>query len=187
MFAIIKTGGKQYKIQVGDVLSVEKIPAEAKQRVLFNQVLLIGDDQETLIGTPYLENAAVRAQVLENFKDEKVIVFKKKRRKQYRRTRGHRQQLTRLLVEKIFPDVSSLPEEELRGPAIAPEPAVPAEEKAAAALVEAKPAAPAEKKPAKKEAKARAKAEAAALAKSKKPAKPAKEKAAKAPAKKKGA
>lgn len=189
MFAIIKTGGKQYKIQVGDVLSVEKIPAEAKQRVLFNQVLLIGDDQETLIGTPYLENAAVRAQVLENFKDEKVIVFKKKRRKQYRRTRGHRQQLTRLLVEKIFPDVSSLPEEELRGPAIAPEPAVPAEEKAAAALVEAKPAAPAEKKPAKKEAKkeakAKAKAEAAAPAKSEKPAKPAKKKAAKAPAKKK--
>ena len=184
MFAIIKTGGKQYKIQPGDVLSVEKIPAEPKQRVLFNQVLLIGDDQETLIGTPYLEKAAVRAQVLENLKDEKIIVFKKKRRKQFRRTRGHRQELTRLLVEKIFPDVSALTEEDLRGPEVAPEPAVPAEAKAPAAG--AKPAAPTEKKAARKESKPKAKAAAAAPAKAKTAAPP-KEKTAKAPAKKKGA
>jgi len=140
--------------------------------VLFNQVLLIGDDQETLIGTPYLENAAVRPRSWKTSKDEKVIVSRRSGASSMADA-GHRQQLTRLLVEKIFPDVSSLTEEELRGPVIAPEPAVPAEEKAAAALVEAKPAAPAEKKPAKKEAKAeakaKAKAEAAASAKSKKP------------------
>ena len=171
MFAIIKTGGKQYKIEAGDVLSVEKIPAQAGQRVLFNQVLLIGDDNATLIGTPYLEKAAVRAEVLENFKDEKVIVFKKKRRKQFRRTRGHRQELTKLRVELIVPDVSTMSEEELKGPAPAP-----AAEKAS----EPKPAAAA-KKPAKKEVKA--KAEEPKPAKPKKAAKSTKE----APAKKKGA
>jgi large subunit ribosomal protein L21 len=178
MFAIFKTGGKQYKIETGDVLSVEKIPVQPGQRVLFNQVLLIADDNETMIGTPYLENAAVRAQVLENFKDEKVIVFKKKRRKQFRRTRGHRQELTKLRVDLIVPDVSALSEEELRGPEA---PAAPAEPKPA----EKKPAAAAEKKPAKKEAKAKPKAKAEKV----KPEKP--KKAAKAPkdapARKKGA
>lgn len=169
MFAIIKTGGKQYKIEAGDVLSVEKIPAAAGQRVLFNQVLLIADDNETLIGTPYLEKAAVRAEVLDNFKDEKVIVFKKKRRKQYRRTRGHRQELTKLRVDLIVPDISAMTEEELKGPAPAP--------------AEAKPAAAPASKPAKKETKPKAKAEEPKPEKPKKTAKAAKE----IPAKKKGA
>jgi large subunit ribosomal protein L21 len=182
MFAIIKTGGKQYKIQAGDVLSVEKIPAEPGQRVLFNQVLLIADDNETLIGTPYLEKAAVRAEVLENFKDEKVIVFKKKRRKQFRRTRGHRQELTKLRVDLIVLDVSAVPAEELEvreakaAPAAAPEKAAevkPVVQKSAAAA----------KKPDKKEPKPRAKAEEAKPEKPKKAAKAAKE----APAGKKGA
>ncbi len=181
MFAIIKTGGKQYKIQAGDILSVEKIPAEAGQKVLFNQVLLIADDNETLIGTPYLDKAAVRAEVLENFKDEKVIVFKKKRRKQFRRTRGHRQELTRLRVDLIVPDVSTLPAEELKL----------AEAKAAAAAAPEKTAAPqpavekpaaAAKKPAKKETKPKVKAEEAKPEKPKKAAKAPKE----APARKKG-
>ena len=181
MFAIIKTGGKQYKIQAGDILSVEKIPAEAGQKVLFNQVLLIADDNETLIGMPYLDKAAVRAEVLENFKDEKVIVFKKKRRKQFRRTRGHRQELTRLRVDLIVPDVSTLPAEELKlaetqaAAAAArekiPEPR-PADEKPAAA-----------KKPAKKEAKPKVKAEEAKPEKPKKAAKAPKG----APTRKKGA
>jgi large subunit ribosomal protein L21 len=176
MFAIIKTGGKQYKIETGDVLSVEKIPARPGQRVLFNQVLLIADDNETQIGTPYLEKAAVRALVLENFKDEKVIVFKKKRRKQFRRTRGHRQELTKLRVDLIAPDVSVLSEEELKGPE--PPAALPETQPA-----EKKPAAAAAKKPAKKESKPKAKVEEAKPEKPKKAAKTAKE----APAKKKGA
>ncbi len=178
MFAIIKTGGKQYKIQAGDVLSVEKIPAEPGQRVLFNQVLLIGDDEETFIGTPYLEKAAVRAEVLENFKDEKILVFKKKRRKQYRRTRGHRQELTRLRVDLVIPDVSALSAEELKGPEPKPAPAAPAKA-AEAKPAKEKPAAG--KKAAGREAKAKA-----AEPKPEKPKKAAKH-AKEASAKKKGA
>jgi large subunit ribosomal protein L21 len=187
MFAIIKTGGKQYRIQAGDILSVEKIPAEPKQKVLFNQVLLIVDEQETMIGTPFLEKAAVRAAVLENLKDEKVIVFKKKRRKQFRRTRGHRQDLTKLLVEKIITDVSGLSEEELMGPPVETAPAVTPDKPAPAEPVEGKPTAAVVKKPAKKEAKPRGKAAAAKPEKPAKAVKPAKEGASRRPAKKKGA
>src|SRR4030042_244507 len=116
MCAISKTGGKQYKVQVGDVLSVERLPAGAEKTALFDQVLLIGDDKETLIGTPLIEKAAVRAGVIEDFKDEKVIVFKKKRRKQYRRTRGHRQELTRVKILNIVADAALLPPEETFAP-----------------------------------------------------------------------
>jgi large subunit ribosomal protein L21 len=188
MFAIIKTGGKQYKIQAGDILSVERIPAEPKQKVLFNQVLLIADDQETMIGTPYLEKAAVRAEVLENLKDEKVIVFKKKRRKQFRRTRGHRQELTRLLVEQIITDVSVMPEEEARGPEVKPSPAAAPEKPAVAAPPEAEPAAVAKPKPSRRAAKTQAKAEAPKREKPKRGAKSAKKKVtARTPSGKKGA
>jgi len=109
MFAIIKTGGKQYRVQEGDILEVEKLATENGQRVTLDRVLLIDDGAETFIGTPFLENAAVRAEVIENFKDKKVIVFKKKRRKQYKRMRGHRQELTRLKIEQIIPDLRALP------------------------------------------------------------------------------
>ncbi|OGD22371.1 MAG: 50S ribosomal protein L21 [Candidatus Aminicenantes bacterium RBG_16_63_16] len=183
MFAIIKTGGKQYKIQAGDILSVEKIPAEAGQKVLFNQVLLIADDNETLIGTPYLDKAAVRAEVLENFKDEKVIVFKKKRRKQFRRTRGHRQELTRLRVDLIVADVSTLPAEELKLAEAKAAAAAAPKKTAAPQPAEEKPASAAAKKPAKKETKPKVKAEEAKPEKPKKAAKAPKE----APARKKGA
>lgn len=180
MFAIIKTGGKQYRIQAGDILSVEKIPAEPGQKVLFNQVLLIADDNETLIGTPYLEKAAVRAEVLESFKDDKVIVFKKKRRKQFRRTRGHRQELTRLRVDLIAPDVSALPAEEPKSPEAEAAPAAP-EEPAETQPLEERPSAATAKKPVKKGTKP--KAEEAKPEKPKTAMKPAKETA----AKKKGA
>ncbi len=101
MFAVIKTGGKQYKAQEGDILQIEKIDYKKGQKVTFNRVLLVEDSGKTLIGTPYVEDAAVNGVVLENFKDKKVIVFKKKRRKGYRRTRGHRQELTRIRIEEI--------------------------------------------------------------------------------------
>jgi large subunit ribosomal protein L21 len=112
MFAVIKTGGKQYKVQEGDVLSVEKIIAEKGQKVGFDRVLLIDDGEKTLIGTPVIENARVQAEVLENFKGKKVLIFKKKRRKQYRRTRGHRQDLTLVKIDRIVPDWSGLSDEE---------------------------------------------------------------------------
>jgi large subunit ribosomal protein L21 len=105
MFAVIKTGGKQYRVQEDDILCVERLGKEKGQKVVFDNVLLIGDGKKTFIGTPLVEDATVRAEVIDNFKDEKVVVFKKKRRKQYKRTRGHRQELTRIRVEEI---VSSL-------------------------------------------------------------------------------
>jgi large subunit ribosomal protein L21 len=109
MFAVIKTGGKQYKVQEGDVLNVEKLKMEKDNKVAFDKVLLIEDEGKTLIGTPFVENALVRAEVIENFKDKKVIVFKKKRRKQYRRTRGHRQELTRIKIGEIVHGVKAVP------------------------------------------------------------------------------
>ena len=176
MFAIIKTGGKQYKVQVGDILSVERLPAGAKKTALFDQVLLIADEKETLIGTPLIEKAVVRAAVLEDFKDDKVIVFKKKRRKQYRRTRGHRQQLTRVKIMNIVSDAALLPPEEMVEPEPRPREAPVKAEKAEAA------AAP---KLTKKEAKAKEKAAAAKAEKEKKSAKTKKEAPAKPSPKKK--
>jgi large subunit ribosomal protein L21 len=108
MFAVIKTGGKQYKVQEGDVLNVEKLNMEKEKKVTFDKVLLIEDDGKTLIGTPFVENALVRAEVIENFKDKKVLIFKKKRRKQYRRTRGHRQELTRIKIEEIIQGIKAV-------------------------------------------------------------------------------
>jgi len=112
MFAIIRAGGKQYRVQEGDVLDVERLPAGTGKTALFDQVLLIGDDKETLIGTPLLEKAVVRAAVVDDFKGDKVVVFKKKRRKQYRRTRGHRQELSRVKILNIVADAALLPPEE---------------------------------------------------------------------------
>lgn len=102
MFAVIKTGGKQYRAQEGDVLQIEKLEFEKGMKVTFDQILLIEDDKEALIGTPFVENAAVKAVVLEHFKDKKVIVFKKKRRKQYKKKKGHRQELTKVQIEQII-------------------------------------------------------------------------------------
>jgi len=109
MFAVIKTGGKQYIVKEGDILQVEKLEANNGQKINFDQVLLIEDREETLIGTPFIENALVRAEVVKNLKGEKVLIFKKKRRKQYRRTRGHRQELTEVRVEEIIRDRTSIP------------------------------------------------------------------------------
>jgi large subunit ribosomal protein L21 len=102
MFAVIKTGGKQFRVQEGDILNIEKLDLEEGKKVTFDNVLLIEDGKNTLIGTPVVEKAQVVGEVVENFKDKKVLVFKKKRRKQYRKTAGHRQMLTRVKIEKIL-------------------------------------------------------------------------------------
>ncbi len=102
MFAVIKTGGKQYKVEEGEVLQVEKLNIEKGNKVKFEEVLLIEDGDKTQIGTPFVKNAVVEAVVVENFKDKKVIVFKKKKRKQYRKKRGHRQELTKIKIEEII-------------------------------------------------------------------------------------
>ncbi|HOE13422.1 MAG TPA: 50S ribosomal protein L21 [Candidatus Saccharicenans sp.] len=106
MFAVIKTGGKQYRVKEGDVLSIEKVEAAPGEAVTFDQVLLIEAEDRILVGSPYLEKAAVTGEVIETYKDDKVTVFKKKRRKGYRRTKGHRQMLTKIKIDGIYPEWS---------------------------------------------------------------------------------
>ncbi len=99
MFAVLKTGGKQYRVQSGDVLRVEKLAADAGEKVQFNEILMIGSN----IGTPMIAGAAVQADVIDQIKGEKVIHFVKRRRKHSsKRTKGHRQQLTLLRVTDIL-------------------------------------------------------------------------------------
>jgi large subunit ribosomal protein L21 len=103
MFAILETGSKQYKVSEGDVLEVElldKNKISAKNTINFDSVLLI-KDSKLHIGQPFVKGAEVNAKVLEEFKAPKIIVFKKKPKKQYKRTRGHRQKLHRIQIEKI--------------------------------------------------------------------------------------
>jgi large subunit ribosomal protein L21 len=102
MFAVVKTGGKQYKVAKNDIFLVEKLVAEAGETVQFNEILMLGGDSVT-IGVPRVEGAAVQAEVLEQTKGPKVISFKKRRRKHSsQRKRGHRQQLTRVRVTEIL-------------------------------------------------------------------------------------
>lgn len=101
MFAVVETGGKQYKVAVDDVLAVEKLAGEAGDTVELSNVLLVGDDTATEIGTPYLSGKAVAAEIVEQTRGDKIIVFKKKRRQNYRRTAGHRQDLTILKILSI--------------------------------------------------------------------------------------
>ena len=102
MYAIIQTGSKQYKVAVGDIVEVEKLGLEAGAEVTFDQVLAVaGDDGKLNIGTPMVDGAKVSAKVLDNFRAKKVVVFKMKRRKGYRRTQGHRQNLTRVEITAI--------------------------------------------------------------------------------------
>ncbi len=102
MFAVLKTGGKQYKVQSGDMLRVEKLAADAGEKVQFNEILMLGGDSP-VVGVPLIEGAAVQAEVVDQIKGDKVINFVKRRRKHgSQRTRGHRQQLTLLRVTEIL-------------------------------------------------------------------------------------
>ena len=96
MFAIFTTGGKQYKVQKDEILTVEKLDAD--KEVVFEEVLMAGDK----VGTPLVAGAKVKAQVVDQIRDDKVIVFKKKRRHNYRRTQGHRQYLTVIKITDII-------------------------------------------------------------------------------------
>lgn len=102
MFAVLKTGGKQYKVQSGDVLRVEKLAADAGETVQFNEVLMLGGDN-TVVGAPLVADAGVQAEVIDQIKGEKVINFVKRRRKHSsKRTKGHRQKLTLVRVTEIL-------------------------------------------------------------------------------------
>ena len=101
MFAVVKTGGKQYRVTEGDVVKVEKLDAEAGKTVTLKDILMVGDDKGVKVGAPLVDGASVVFDVLETKKDDKVVVFKKKRRHNYRRKKGHRQWLTVLRVAEI--------------------------------------------------------------------------------------
>ena len=102
MFAVVKTGGKQYRVQAGDILRVERLAANAGEKVQFNQILMLGGEK-TVIGSPLVAGAAVQADVIDQIKSEKTIKFVKRRRKHSsKRTRGHRQHLTLVRVTKIL-------------------------------------------------------------------------------------
>ncbi|MGD0819653.1 MAG: 50S ribosomal protein L21 [Desulfomonilia bacterium] len=103
MYAVIRTGGKQYKVEEGDILRVEKLEAEKGDTVTFADVLLLGGD-EFAIGSPTVKGAQVSASVVRQLRDKKILVFKMKRRKRYRRTIGHRQYLTEVRITKISKD-----------------------------------------------------------------------------------
>ncbi|MDV4144271.1 MULTISPECIES: 50S ribosomal protein L21 [Shimia] len=102
MFAVLKTGGKQYKVQAGDILRVEKLAADAGEKIQFNDILMLGGDK-TVVGAPLVDGAAVQADVIDQIKGEKVIKFVKRRRKHSsKRTVGHRQKLTLVKITEIL-------------------------------------------------------------------------------------
>lgn len=99
MYAIMETGGKQYRVAEGDTIKLEKIGN--KQSVTFNNVLMISDGDNIIFGDPYIKSAKISADVLETEKDRKVLVFKQKTRKNHRKLRGHRQSYTKVKIKKI--------------------------------------------------------------------------------------
>ena len=101
MYAVFTTGGKQYKVREGETLRVEKIAGDVGSPVSFDKVLMISDGENVNIGQPVLENAAVSGHIIEQGKAKKVIVFKYKRRKRFRRKQGHRQQFTAIKIDSI--------------------------------------------------------------------------------------
>ncbi len=209
MYAVIKTGGKQYRVQAGDLLVVEKLDGEPGAKLAFDQVLMIGEGEAVTVGAPLIEGASVSATLVETRKGEKIKVFKKIRRQGYRRTRGHRQFQSVLRVTGIAGDgkaeawdgevdltplavLNARARNLARGMEVAE---ARNAERAAKAAPKAEAAAPAKAKPAPKAAaKPAAKAEAAepatekkaAAAKKTAAAKPSAPKAKKAPAAKDG-
>ena len=185
MYAVIKTGGKQYRVREGDTLRVEKLAAEAGAKVQFDQVLMVGEGDQVKIGAPYLAGSQVSATVISQGRADKIKIVKFKRRKNYLRQKGHRQAFTEVEITKIGgapkaaaakPEAKSIPEPKVESKAKADaqvDAQVDAEAKAepkAKAAPEAKAEAAAKPK-AKAPAKAKAKAKAKPKSKAKAPAK----------------
>ena len=102
MYAVFASGGKQHRVQVDTLIDVEKLDAPVGEEVTLSEILVIGDSNGNVqVGTPYLENAAVVGEVVQQAKNKKIVVFKSKRRKGYKRKLGHRQQFTRLRITEI--------------------------------------------------------------------------------------
>lgn len=107
MFAVLKTGGKQYKVAENDVIKVEKLPGASNDTIEFEEILMIGEGAKIQVGSPLVSKAKVCATILEQARADKIIVFKKKRRQNYRRKKGHRQDLTVLRITDILPEGGS--------------------------------------------------------------------------------
>ena len=101
MYAVVKTGGKQYKVSENDLLQVERIPGNSGDTVEISEVLFLGEGEEARVGTPFVKGAKVLAEIVRQGRGEKLIIFKKRRRKKYRRKTGHRQDLTLLKINSI--------------------------------------------------------------------------------------
>lgn len=149
MFAIIKTGGKQYKVAANDVIMVEKLEAASGDHIEFKDVLMMGQGNSIKVGAPLVADATVRGTVLDQIRDDKIIIFKKKRRHNYRRKNGHRQYLTvvritDILGEKAAAKAKAAPEKaEEKAKAPAKKAATPTEGKVKASVEKA----PAKSKP----------------------------------------
>ena len=101
MYAVIKTGGKQYRVQQGDVIFVEKLNAQADEAVTFDEVLLVGDADQSKVGTPVVEGAKVEGKVLAQVKSRKIVVYKYKAKKNERKKQGHRQPYTKVEITAV--------------------------------------------------------------------------------------
>ena len=160
MYALVKTGGKQYRVSKDDTILVERLSAEEGEQIILNDIVMLGDGDKVTIGTPLVDGAGVSATVVRQTRGPKIIIFRRKRRKNHRRTQGHRQDLTLLKINDIAEDAKKL--------TAAKSPAKPIAKKAATTTESAR------KKPAEKKAAAKKPAPKAAAAK-----KPAAKKAAK--------
>jgi large subunit ribosomal protein L21 len=101
MYAVVATGGKQYRVEAGEILRVEKLSGDVGAEVAFDQVLMLADGENVKIGQPLVSGAAVKGHIVEQGKQKKVLVFKMKRRKRYRRKQGHRQLFTAVKIDTI--------------------------------------------------------------------------------------
>ncbi len=108
MYALVKTGGKQYRVAKNDTILVERLAAKEGEQVILNDVVMLSDGEKITIGTPLVEGAGVSATVMQQTRGPKIIIFRRKRRKNHRRTQGHRQELTLLKINDIAQDAKSL-------------------------------------------------------------------------------
>ncbi len=128
MYAVIQTGGKQYRVANGDVITVEKLEGDAGATLAIEPVLMVNDGKATQVGVPVVEGASVTAEVVEQTRGKKIIVFKKKRRQGYRRTMGHRQELTVLRVLDVTGKPATKKKAAAKKPAAAKADSAPADD-----------------------------------------------------------
>ena len=108
MYALVKTGGKQYRVAKNDTILVDRLVAEEGEQVILRDIVMLGDGDKITVGTPLVDGAAVSATVVRQTRGPKIIIFRRKRRKNHRRTQGHRQDLTLLMIDDIAADASNL-------------------------------------------------------------------------------